>query len=220
MNKSFLFLTIILFCTTIIVSQNKVFAQRENGNIWASIIISASSLNGGNDVIDYYGMDAKFINSIAWGFDFGYDFNKMYMFVSGEEETSNLDKDNSTLRIKTNTASFNVAYPLWQTKSQSFSIDFRLGVGIYGSDISYAKETNNIKPLYESIDQNYNLFVPVGLTFNLFKTNKNIVRLSCLYRHSFDTGTTKYFGSEKKDSNYPFNKLGSLSLTLGCAFGI
>lgn len=216
--KKFLFIMIISLCFII---QGKVFAQRESGNVWASPMISISSLNGGNDVIDYYGMEANVINSFAWGFDLGYDFNKMYMFISIEEEGStSLDKNNSTLKIKTTNASLNFAYPLWQTKSQKFSLDFRLGVGLYNTEIDYAKETNNIKPLHESVEQNYNLFLPVGLTLNLFKTNKTIVRLSCFYRHSFDTGTTKYFGSDKKDSNYPFNELGSLSLNLGCAFGI
>ncbi len=214
-------LSILIISLCVLFIQGNVFAQRESGNAWASPMISISYLNGGNDVVDYYGMEANVINSFAWGFDLGYDFNKMYMFISIEEENTNLDKDNQTLKIKTNNASLNFAYPLWQTKSQKFSLDFRLGVGVYGADISYAKEiAGNTRPLNESIKQNYNLFLPVGLTLNLFKTNKTIVRLSCLYRHSFDTGTTKYFGSDKKNSNYPFNKLGSLSLNLGCAFGI
>lgn len=214
-------LSILIISLCVLFIQGNVFAQRESGNAWASPMISISYLNGGNDVVDYYGMEANVINSFAWGFDLGYDFNKMYMFISIEEENTNLDKDNQTLKIKTNNASLNFACPLWQTKSQKFSLDFRLGVGVYGADISYAKEiAGNTRPLNESIKQNYNLFLPVGLTLNLFKTNKTIVRLSCLYRHSFDTGTTKYFGSDKKNSNYPFNKLGSLSLNLGCAFGI
>lgn len=123
--KKFLFIMIISLC---FVMQGKVFAQRESGNVWASPMISISSLNGGNDVIDYYGMEANVINSFAWGFDLGYDFNKMYMFISIEEEGStSLDKNNSTLKIKTTNASLNFAYPLWQTKSQKFSIDFRFG---------------------------------------------------------------------------------------------
>lgn len=220
MKRLCLLFAVLLLCA-ISMQQNKVFAQRESGNVWASPLVSVSFINGGNDVIDYYGMESNFVNSFSWGLDLGYDFSKMYMFLSMEGEGStSLDKNNSTLKIKTTNASFNFAYPLWQTKSQSFSIDFRLGVGFYNTEIDYAKEVNDIRPLHESIEQNYNLFIPVGLTFNLFKTNQTIVRLSCLYRHSFDTGTTKYFGSEKKDSDYPFNKLGSLSLTLGCAIGI
>lgn len=117
MKKLQLFLSVLFVCA-ISMQQNKVFAQRESGNVWASPLVSVSFINGGNDVIDYYGMESNFVNSFSWGLDLGYDFSKMYMFLSMEGEWStSLDKDNSTLKIKTTNASFNFAYPLWQTKS-------------------------------------------------------------------------------------------------------
>ncbi|MDO5759774.1 MAG: hypothetical protein Q4Q06_01960 [Bacteroidota bacterium] len=218
-------------CLFSLLIQGNVFAQREKGNVWASPLVGASLFNDNNKVIEFYDCEANVVNSFSWGFNLGYDFSKSYIFLSLEEEGTRLDADNDiSLKIKTTNISFNFAYPLWQSKSQKFSVDFRLGVGIYNTDILFAQEKEFVAtPMYtgtttilinQSIEQNYNLFIPVGLTVNLFKLNNTSVMFSCLYRHSFDIGRTKVFGSDKKNTDYAFNKLGSLYLNLGCAIGI
>ncbi len=201
--------------------QGEASAQNESLNVWVSPFIGMSALNGGNDVIEKYGCDAKVLNSYSLGYELGYDFGKLYMFFGLEEEYTDLAKNDVSLDIKTTNVNVNLAYPLWRSNSQRFSLDFRLGVGMYNSEIEYAKEVvGNIRPFQSIVKQKYNLYLPVGFSFNLFKSNNSAAKINLLYRHSFDTGTTKYFGSDSKLSDYPFNKLGSLYITVGYTFGI
>ena len=201
--------------------QGEASAQNESGNVWVSPFVGMSALNGDNDVIDKFGCDANVLNSYNLGYELGYDFGKLYMFFGLEEEYTDLAKDDVSLGIKTTNVNVNLAYPLWRSNSQRFSLDFRLGVGMYNSNIEYAKETvENVPPVQSIVKQKYNLYLPVGLSFNLFKSGSSSAKINVLYRHSFDTGTTKYFGSDSKLSDYAFNKLGSLYITVGYTFGI
>lgn len=196
-------------------------AQNESGNVWVSPFVGMSALNGDNDVIDKFGCDANVLNSYSLGYELGYDFGKLYMFFGLEEEYTDLAKDDVSLGIKTTNVNINLAYPLWRSNSQRFSLDFRLGVGMYNSNIEYAKEAvENVLPVQSIVKQKYNLYLPVGLSFNLFKSGSSAAKINVLYRHSFDTGTTKFFGSDSKLSDYAFNKLGSLYITVGYTFGI
>ncbi len=199
----------------------KVSAQNESGSVWVSPFVGMSALNSGNNVIEHYACDAKILNSYSFGYELGYNFSKLYMFFGLEEEYTEAGKDNLSLNMQTTNVSFNLAYPLWQNNSQSFSLDLRLGLGMYNGKIEYAKEINeNTPPVQEIAKQKYNLFLPVGLSLNLFKTNTSAAKINLLYRHSFDTGTTKHFGSDAKLPDYAFNKLGSLYITVGYTFGI
>lgn len=201
--------------------QREASAQNESGNVWVSPFVGMSALNGDNDVIDKFGCDANVLNSYSLGYELGYDFGKLYMFFGLEEEYTDLAKDDVSLGIKTTNVNVNLAYPLWRSNSQRFSLDFRLGVGMYNSNIEYAKETvENVPPVQSIVKQKYNLYLPVGLSFNLFKSGSSSAKINVLYRHSFDTGTTKFFGSDSKLSDYAFNKLGSLYITVGYTFGI
>lgn len=193
----------------------------KSGNVWVSPFVGMSALNGDNDVIDKFGCDANVLNSYNLGYELGYDFGKLYMFFGLEEEYTDLAKDDVSLGIKTTNVNINLAYPLWRSNSQRFSLDFRLGVGMYNSNIEYAKEAvENVPPVQSIVKQKYNLYLPVGLSFNLFKSGSSAAKINVLYRHSFDTGTTKFFGSDSKLSDYAFNKLGSLYITVGYTFGI
>lgn len=201
--------------------QGEASAQNKSGNVWVSPFVGMSALNSGNDVIDKFGCDANVLNSYSLGYELGYDFGKLYMFFGLEEEYTDLAKDDVSLGIKTTNVNINLAYPLWRSNSQRFSLDFRLGVGMYNSNIEYAKEAvENIPPVQSIVKQKYNLYLPVGLSFNLFKSGSSSAKINVLYRHSFDTGTTKFFGSDSKLSDYAFNKLGSLYITVGYTFGI
>lgn len=212
---------IAFLCLTVAIQHGNLSAQNENGNVWVSPFVGMSALNGGNDVIDKFGCDANVLNSYSLGYELGYDFGKLYMFFGLEEEYTDLAKDDVSLGIKTTNVNVNLAYPLWRNNSQRFSLDFRLGVGMYNSNIEYAKETvENVPPVQSIVKQKYNLYLPVGLSFNLFKSGSSAAKINVLYRHSFDTGTTKFFGSDSKLSDYAFNKLGSLYITVGYTFGI
>lgn len=209
-----------VFILLSIVFVQVVVAQRESGSVWVTPFVSTSLLNNGNDMIDYYGCDAKVLNSAGWGYELGYNFNRLYMFLSIGEEFTNLSKNDVSLDIKTWDLSYNFAYPLWRSNSQRFSMDLRLGIGLYNSNIDYAKEISNLKPINEIVKQRYNLYLPVGVSFNLYQNSRSCAKINLLYRHSFDTGNTKYFGSDKKISDFPLNKLGSLQITVGYTIGI
>lgn len=212
---------IAFLCLTVAIQHGNLSAQNESGNVWVSPFVGMSALNGDNDVIDKFGCDANVLNSYSLGYELGYDFGKLYMFFGLEEEYTDLAKDDVSLGIKTTNVNVNLAYPLWRSNSQRFSLDFRLGVGMYNSNIEYAKETvENVPPVQSIVKQKYNLYLPVGLSFNLFKSGSSAAKINVLYRHSFDTGTTKFFGSDSKLSDYAFNKLGSLYITVGYTFGI
>ena len=212
---------IAFLCLTVAIQYGNLSAQNERGNVWVSPFVGMSALNGDNDVIDKFGCDANVLNSYSLGYELGYDFGKLYMFFGLEEEYTDLAKDDVSLGIKTTNVNVNLAYPLWRSNSQRFSLDFRLGVGMYNSNIEYAKETvENVPPVQSIVKQKYNLYLPVGLSFNLFKSGSSAAKINVLYRHSFDTGTTKFFGSDSKLSDYAFNKLGSLYITVGYTFGI
>lgn len=212
---------IAFLCLTVAIQHGNLSAQNESGNVWVSPFVGMSALNGDNDVIDKFGCDANVLNSYSLGYELGYDFGKLYMFFGLEEEYTDLAKDDVSLGIKTTNVNVNLAYPLWRSNSQRFSLDFRLGVGMYNSNIEYAKEAvENIPPVQSIVKQKYNLYLPVGLSFNLFKSGSSSAKINVLYRHSFDTGTTKFFGSDSKLSDYAFNKLGSLYITVGYTFGI
>lgn len=212
---------IAFLCLTVAIQHGNLSAQNESGNVWVSPFVGMSALNGDNDVIDKFGCDANVLNSYSLGYELGYDFGKLYMFFGLEEEYTDLAKDDVSLGIKTTNVNVNLAYPLWRSNSQRFSLDFRLGVGMYNSNIEYAKEAvENVPPVQSIVKQKYNLYLPVGLSFNLFKSGSSAAKINVLYRHSFDTGTTKFFGSDSKLSDYAFNKLGSLYITVGYTFGI
>lgn len=212
---------IAFLCLTVAIQHGNLSAQNESGNVWVSPFVGMSALNGDNDVIDKFGCDANVLNSYSLGYELGYDFGKLYMFFGLEEEYTDLAKDDVSLGIKTTNVNINLAYPLWRSNSQRFSLDFRLGVGMYNSNIEYAKEAvENVPPVQSIVKQKYNLYLPLGLSFNLFKSGSSSAKINVLYRHSFDTGTTKFFGSDSKLSDYAFNKLGSLYITVGYTFGI
>lgn len=205
-------LTLASFCS--------IAQQSEKGEVWASPMAGVSTLNGNNKVLKHCKMDANAISSGVAGFELGYNFTRAYMFFSLEEEVSSMSDDISRLKINSTNVSVNFAYPVWRSAARKYSFDVRVGVGMYNSEMTFATTAWNIPVGTEVVEQRYNMFVPVGLTFVSKFTEDSKLRVSLIYRHSFDTGTNKLFGAFDMDSDYPLNKLSSLYLTVGYSFGI
>ena len=139
-----------------------------------------------------------------------------------------LEKFEHNLDILSTSIGINAAYKFWKSHSSWFSMDFRLGFGFYGSKITYAN-SNPVPPTTEPMaygvfnsvaNQDFNLYLPVGFSFNLFEFDNSKAVIHLVYRHSFDTGTTRIFGGNDKLSDYPFNKLNSLYVSVGYTFAL
>ena len=193
-----------------------LFAQ-ENGG-WVSPYVGLSTLNNDNKVADLYGGQSKVLNSWSAGFELGYTFNNLYLFVSVEDEFVNMSDDDVCIESSVNSVAINAGYPIWKIGSNGCSLDARIGFGLYNSKIEKANKVIALGT--EIVKQNYNLFIPVGLTLNVPVSTGINSRMSLLYRQSIETGSSKYFGTDEPYNNYPFNKLGSLYFSIGFTFGI
>lgn len=193
-----------------------LFAQ-ENGG-WVSPYVGLSTLNNDNKVADLYGGKSNVLNSCSAGFELGYTFNNLYLFVSVEDEFVNMSDDDVCIESSVNSVAINAGYPIWKIGSNGCSLDARIGFGLYNSKIEKADKVIALGT--EIVKQNYNLFIPVGLTLNVPVSTGINSRMSLLYRQSIETGSSKYFGTDEPYNNYPFNKLGSLYFSIGFTFGI
>ena len=193
-----------------------LFAQ-ENG-VWVSPYVGLSTLNNDNKVADLYGGKSNVLNSCSAGFELGYTFNNLYLFVSVEDEFVNMSDDDVCIESSVNSVAINAGYPIWKIGSNGCSLDARIGFGLYNSKIEKANKVIALGT--EIVKQNYNLFIPVGLTLNVPVSTGINSRMSLLYRQSIETGSSKYFGTDEPYNNYPFNKLGSLYFSIGFTFGI
>lgn len=193
-----------------------LFAQ-ENGG-WVSPYVGLSTLNNDNKVADLYGGKSNVLNSCSAGFELGYTFNNLYLFVSVEDEFVNMSDDDVCIESSVNSVAINAGYPIWKIGSNGCSLDARIGFGLYNSKIEKANKVIALGT--EIVKQNYNLFIPVGLTLNVPVSTGINSRMSLLYRQSIETGSSKYFGTDEPYNNYPFNKLGSLYFSIGFTFGI
>lgn len=208
----------IIACICFALICGKSIAQQGSGESWFSLYVNVPMINTNSDVMELYGCDAQFVNSIGWGLELGYNFNnKLSMFLDGAMENSfDIEKDGNHLNMSTDAASLNLMYALWKNEAKRFSINLRLGFGFYNTKIDYAREiVGDIKPYNEIVRQDYNLYLPVGLSFRFWDTGRNSLHADLVYRQSFDTGTTKYFGVDNEISNMPCNKLSALSLNIG-----
>lgn len=206
-------LTLASFCS--------IAQQSEKGEVWASPMAGISTLNGDSKVCDRYGVDANALSSYSGGFELGYNFSKSaYMFFTLEDERASMSEQNKHFELNSINASYNFAYTFLRSSNGRFDIGARVGVGVYNSRINFASELLDVPVETKIVTQNWNVYLPVGLTFESKFTENSKLRVSLLYRHSFDTGTSKNFGVEKTISDYPFNKLSSFYLTVGYTFGI
>ena len=57
-----------------------LFAQKNE--VWVSPYVGLSTLNNDNKVADLYGGKSNVLNSWSAGFELGYTFNNLYLFVS------------------------------------------------------------------------------------------------------------------------------------------
>lgn len=201
------------------------FAQK--GAVWVNPFVGISCLNVDNSVFKTYGCDKDAVVSSTIGFDLGYNIiDRLSVFVNLEAEDTYVEKFENSLDIESANIGINAAYKFWKSSSSRFSMDFRLGLGIYSSKITYAN-SNPVPPATEPMaygvfnsvaNQDFNLYLPVGFSFNMFETSNSTARINLLYRHSFDTGTTRIFGGNDKLSDYPFHKLNSLYVNVGYTF--
>lgn len=193
-----------------------LFAQKNE--VWVSPYVGLSTLNNDNKVADLYGGKSNVLNSCSAGFELGYTFNNLYLFVSVEDEFVNMSDDDVCIESSVNSVAINAGYPIWKIGSNGCSLDARIGFGLYNSKIEKANKVIALGT--EIVKQNYNLFIPVGLTLNVPVSTGINSRMSLLYRQSIETGSSKYFGTDEPYNNYPFNKLGSLYFSIGFTFGI
>lgn len=193
-----------------------LFAQKNE--VWVSPYVGLSTLNNDNKVADLYGGKSNVLNSCSAGFELGYTFNNLYLFVSVEDEFVNMSDDDVCIESSVNSVAINAGYPIWKIGSNGCSLDARIGFGLYNSKIEKANKVIALGT--EIVKQNYNLFIPVGLTLNVPISTGINSRMSLLYRQSIETGSSKYFGTDEPYNNYPFNKLGSLYFSIGFTFGI
>ena len=193
-----------------------LFAQKNE--VWVSPYVGLSTLNNDNKVADLYGGKSNVLNSCSAGFELGYTFNNLYLFVSVEDEFVNMSDDDVCIESSVNSGTINAGYPIWKIGSNGCSLDARIGFGLYNSKIEKANKVIALGT--EIVKQNYNLFIPVGLTLNVPVSTGINSRMSLLYRQSIETGSSKYFGTDEPYNNYPFNKLGSLYFSIGFTFGI
>lgn len=193
-----------------------LFAQKNE--VWVSPYVGLSTLNNDNKVADLYGGKSNVLNSCSAGFELGYTFNNLYLFVSVEDEFVNMSDDDVCIESSVNSVAINAGYPIWKIGSNGCSLDARIGFGLYNSKIEKADKVIALGT--EIVKQNYNLFIPVGLTLNVPVSTGINSRMSLLYRQSIETGSSKYFGTDEPYNNYPFNKLGSLYFSIGFTFGI
>lgn len=193
-----------------------LFAQKNE--VWVSPYVGLSTLNNDNKVADLYGGKSNVLNSCSAGFELGYTFNNLYLFVSIEDEFVNMSDDDVCIESSVNSVAINAGYPIWKIGSNGCSLDARIGFGLYNSKIEKADKVIALGT--EIVKQNYNLFIPVGLTLNVPVSTGINSRMSLLYRQSIETGSSKYFGTDEPYNNYPFNKLGSLYFSIGFTFGI
>ena len=193
-----------------------LFAQKNE--VWVSPYVGLSTLNNDNKVADLYGGKSNVLNSCSAGFELGYTFNNLYLFVSVEDEFVNMSDDDVCIESSVNSVAINAGYPIWKIGSNGCSLDARIGFGLYNSKIEKANKVIALGT--EIVKQNYNLFIPVGLTLNVPVSTGINSRMSLLYRQSIETGSSKYFGTDESYNNYPFNKLGSLYFSIGFTFGI
>ena len=193
-----------------------LFAQKNE--VWVSPYVGLSTLNNDNKVADLYGGKSNVLNSCSAGFELGYTFNNLYLFVSVEDEFVNMSDDDVCIESSVNSVAINAGYPIWKIGSNGCFLDARIGFGLYNSKIEKAYKVIALGT--EIVKQNYNLFIPVGLTLNVPVSTGINSRMSLLYRQSIETGSSKYFGTDEPYNNYPFNKLGSLYFSIGFTFGI
>lgn len=193
-----------------------LFAQKNE--VWVSPYVGLSTLNNDNKVADLYGGKSNVLNSCSAGFELGYTFNNLYLFVSVEDEFVNMSDDDVCIESSVNSVAISAGYPIWKIGSNGCSLDARIGFGLYNSKIEKANKVIALGT--EIVKQNYNLFIPVGLTLNVPVSTGINSRMSLLYRQSIETGSSKYFGTDEPYNNYPFNKLGSLYFSIGFTFGI
>lgn len=203
------------------------FAQK--GAVWVNPFIGISYLNVDNSVFKTYGCDKDAVVSSFVGYDLGYNITDRFsVFFDFGLESVGLEKFEHNLDILSTSIGINAAYKFWKSHSSWFSMDFRLGFGFYGSKITYAN-SNPVPPTTEPMaygvfnsvaNQDFNLYLPVGFSFNLFEFDNSKAVIHLVYRHSFDTGTTRIFGGNDKLSDYPFNKLNSLYVSVGYTFAL
>lgn len=197
-----------------------LFAQ-ENGG-WVSPYVGLSTLNNDNKVADLYGGQSKVLNSWSMGYELGYRFgNNLSFFTSIAEENADMSKDSRCLKTKATTIELNFAYPIVIFgKNAACFIEARIGVGVYNDRIETTKIVADLPTETSIVQQNYNLMIPMGLSLNVPIRNHVFFKSNLLYRYSIDTGKSKFFGGSSAISDYPFDKLGSLYLTIGLGVGI
>lgn len=196
-----------------------LFAQ-ENGG-WVSPYVGLSTLNNDSKVADFYGGQSKVLNSWSMGYELGYRFGYLSSFISIAEESADMSKDSRCLKTKATTIELNFAYPIVIFgKNASCVIEARVGVGVYNDRIETTKIVAGVPTETSIVQQNYNLMIPVGLSLNVPIRNHVFFKSNLLYRYSIDTGKSKFFGGSSAISDYPFDKLGSLYLTIGLGIGI
>lgn len=209
----------LFICAFIALIGGCLFAQ-ENGG-WVSPYVGLSTLNNDNKVADFYGGQSKVLNSCSMGYELGYRFGYLSSFISIAEENTDMSKDSRCLKTKATTIELNFAYPIVIFgKNASCFIEARIGVGVYNDRIETTKIVADLPIETSIVQQNYNLMIPVGLSLNVPIRNHVFFKSNLLYRYSIDTGKSKFFGGSSAISDYPFDKLGSLYLTIGLGIGI